>query len=83
MALESIRLGEKIAERIEADRRAAQEMEFGEFHLLDTLESHSHLPVGPLLQAVVGAFRQFSSDSDQQDNITLGDCAVPRLEPVS
>jgi len=28
VALESIRLGEKIAERIEADRRAAQEMEF-------------------------------------------------------
>jgi phosphoserine phosphatase RsbU/P len=28
MALESIRLGEKIAERIEAERRAAQEMEF-------------------------------------------------------
>jgi len=28
VALESIRLGEKIAERIEAERRAAQEMEF-------------------------------------------------------
>jgi sigma-B regulation protein RsbU (phosphoserine phosphatase) len=28
MALESIRLGEKIAERIEAERRAAQEMEY-------------------------------------------------------
>src|SRR6516165_7179172 len=28
VALESIRLGEKIAERIEAERRAAQELEF-------------------------------------------------------
>src|SRR5262249_16111968 len=37
LALESIRLGEKVAERIEAERRAAQEMEFArqvQTHLL-------------------------------------------------
>ena len=45
--------------------------EFGESHLLDTLGSNSHLPVGPLLQAVVGAVQQFSSGSEQQDDITL------------
>jgi sigma-B regulation protein RsbU (phosphoserine phosphatase) len=44
--------------------------EFGESHLLDTLGRHSHLPVGPLLQAVVGAVQQFSSGSEQQDDIT-------------
>jgi serine phosphatase RsbU (regulator of sigma subunit) len=43
--------------------------EFGESHLLDTLASHSHLPVKSLLQAVVGAVQQFSSE--QQDDITL------------
>jgi sigma-B regulation protein RsbU (phosphoserine phosphatase) len=45
--------------------------EFGESHLLDTLGTHSSLPVGPLLQAVVGAVQQFSSGSEQQDDITL------------
>jgi len=45
--------------------------EFGTSRLLDTLASHSHLPVVPLLQAVVGAIQQFSSGSDQQDDITL------------
>jgi sigma-B regulation protein RsbU (phosphoserine phosphatase) len=45
--------------------------EFGASRLLETLVSHSHLPVVPLLQAVVGAARQFSSGSDQQDDITL------------
>jgi phosphoserine phosphatase RsbU/P len=44
--------------------------EFGESHLLDTLGKHSHLAVGPLLQAVVGAVQQFSSGSEQQDDIT-------------
>ena len=44
--------------------------EFGESHLLDTLGSHSHLPVEPLLQAIVGAVRKFSSGSEQQDDIT-------------
>jgi len=43
--------------------------EFGESHLLDTLGRHSDLPVGSLLQAVVGAVQQFSSGS-QQDDIT-------------
>jgi serine phosphatase RsbU (regulator of sigma subunit) len=44
--------------------------EFGESHLLDTLDRHSHLSVGALLQAVVGAVQQFSSGSEQQDDIT-------------
>jgi hypothetical protein len=30
-----------------------------------------HLPGASLLQPVVGAFQQFSSGSDQQDDITL------------
>ncbi len=45
--------------------------EFGESRLLDTLESNSRLPVGRLLQAVVEAVQQFSSGSEQQDDITL------------
>jgi sigma-B regulation protein RsbU (phosphoserine phosphatase) len=45
--------------------------EFGESHLLDTLKSHAHLPVGPLLQAVVAAVQQFGGGSEQQDDITL------------
>ena len=45
--------------------------EFGESHLLDTLSSHSHLSVGPLLQAVVGAVQQFGRGSEQQDDITV------------
>ena len=44
--------------------------EFGESLLLDTLESRSHLPVEPLLQAVVGAVQRFSGGSEQQDDIT-------------
>ncbi len=44
--------------------------EFGESHLLDTLGSHSHLRVVPLLQAVVGAVQQFSTGREQQDDIT-------------
>jgi phosphoserine phosphatase RsbU/P len=45
--------------------------EFGECHLLDTLKSHSDLPVPLLLQAVVGAVQQFSGGSEQQDDITV------------
>jgi len=45
--------------------------EFGASRLLDTLGSHSHLPAVPLLEAVVGAVRQFSGGSEQQDDITL------------
>jgi serine phosphatase RsbU (regulator of sigma subunit) len=44
--------------------------EFGNSHLLDALESNSHLPVEPLLQALVGAVRKFSGGSEQQDDIT-------------
>ncbi len=49
----------------------ADEEEFGASRLLDTLASHSHLPVEPLLQTVVAAVQQFSGGSDQQDDITL------------
>jgi serine phosphatase RsbU (regulator of sigma subunit) len=45
--------------------------EFGASRLLDTLFSHSHLPVGSLLQAVVDAVQQFRSGNEQQDDITL------------
>jgi serine phosphatase RsbU (regulator of sigma subunit) len=45
--------------------------EFGESRLLDTVVSHSDLHAEPLLQAVVAAVQQFSSGSDQQDDITL------------
>jgi len=45
--------------------------EFGESRLLETIKSHSHLPVGSLLEAVVGVVQQFSRGSDQQDDITL------------
>ena len=45
--------------------------EFGESRLLATLGSNFHLPVGPLLQAIVEAVQQFSSGSEQQDDITL------------
>ena len=45
--------------------------EFGESHLLDTLRSHTDLPVGPLLHAVVAAVQRFSGGNDQQDDITL------------
>jgi sigma-B regulation protein RsbU (phosphoserine phosphatase) len=49
----------------------AEGEEFGERRLLDTLRSHSHFPVTLLLQAVVSAVQQFSSGSEQQDDITL------------
>ena len=49
----------------------AEGEEFGASRLLDTLKSHAHLPVGPLLQAVVAAVQQFSGGSEQQDDITL------------
>ena len=108
ITLENIRLAEKMAERMEADRRVAREMEiarevqarlfprkspamktleytggciparavgahgeeFGESRLVDTLRSYCHLPMGPLLQAVVGAVQQFSA-GEQQDDITI------------
>jgi sigma-B regulation protein RsbU (phosphoserine phosphatase) len=44
--------------------------EFGVSRLLDTVRCNCHLPVGALLQAIVGAVQQFS-DGDQQDDITL------------
>lgn len=46
------------------------EEEFGVSRLLDTVRCHCHLPVGALLQAIVGAVQQFSG-GDQQDDITL------------
>jgi sigma-B regulation protein RsbU (phosphoserine phosphatase) len=49
--------------------------EFDESRLLDTLESNSSLPVGPLLQAVVEAVQQFSNGSEQQDDITRAEQA--------
>jgi sigma-B regulation protein RsbU (phosphoserine phosphatase) len=49
----------------------AEGEEFGASHLLNTLKSHAHLPVDPLLQAVVAAVQQFSGGSEQQDDITL------------
>src|SRR5262249_43202769 len=52
------------------EARSAEGEEFGETRLLDTLRSHCHLPVAHLLQAVVGAVRQFTS-GEQQDDITL------------
>jgi sigma-B regulation protein RsbU (phosphoserine phosphatase) len=44
--------------------------EFGECRLLDTLQSRSNLPVGPLLEAIIEAVQQFSG-GEQQDDITL------------
>ena len=44
--------------------------EFGEYHLLETVAQHSHLQVGPLLQALVEEVQQFSSGREQQDDIT-------------
>ncbi len=44
--------------------------EFGQSRLLDTLGRHSHLSAEPLLQAVVGTARKFSSGGEQQDDIT-------------
>jgi serine phosphatase RsbU (regulator of sigma subunit) len=52
------------------EARSAEGEEFGESRLLDTLRCHCQLPVGPLLQAVVGAVQQFTS-GEQQDDITL------------
>ena len=45
--------------------------EFGESHLVQTVESYSRLPVKSLLQNVVSAVQQFSGGSEQQDDITL------------
>ncbi len=52
------------------EARSAEGEEFGESRLVDTLRSYCHLPVGPLLQAVVGAVQQFSA-GEQQDDITM------------
>lgn len=52
------------------EARSAEGEEFGESRLIDTLCSNSHLPVGPLLQTVVGAVQRFSA-GEQQDDITL------------
>jgi serine phosphatase RsbU (regulator of sigma subunit) len=52
------------------EARGADGEEFGEARLLDTLRSYGHLPVGPLLQAVVGAVKEFTN-GEQQDDITL------------
>jgi sigma-B regulation protein RsbU (phosphoserine phosphatase) len=45
--------------------------EFGESHLVQTLESYSNLPVKSLLQHVVIAVQQFSGGNEQHDDITL------------
>ena len=52
------------------EAQSAEGEEFGESRLLGTLRSHCHLPVGSLLQAVVGAVQQFTH-GEQQDDITL------------
>lgn len=44
--------------------------EFGESGLLDALANRRHLPAGELLQGVIGAVRQFSGGT-QQDDITM------------
>jgi serine phosphatase RsbU (regulator of sigma subunit) len=44
--------------------------EFDVSRLLDTVRCHCQLPVGELLQAIVGAVQKFSV-GDQQDDITL------------
>lgn len=44
--------------------------EFGERRLLDTLRSHSHLPVAELLKRVVSVVQQFGG-REQQDDVTL------------
>jgi serine phosphatase RsbU (regulator of sigma subunit) len=58
------------------EARSAEGEEFGESRLLDTLRRHCHLPVKPLLEAVVKAVEQFSG-GEQLDDIHVGDCAVP------
>jgi phosphoserine phosphatase RsbU/P len=52
------------------EARSADGEEFGESRLVDTLRSYCHLPVGPLLRAVVEAVQQFSA-GEQQDDITM------------
>jgi sigma-B regulation protein RsbU (phosphoserine phosphatase) len=49
----------------------ADGQEFGEAPLLDSLRSNFLLPVEGILQAVVEAVQQFSSGSEQQDDVTL------------
>jgi phosphoserine phosphatase RsbU/P len=44
--------------------------EFGEIRLVETLRAQRHLPVASLLEAIVGAVREFSP-GDQADDITL------------
>lgn len=52
------------------EARSADGEEFGECRLIDILQNSCHLPVSSLLQAVVGAVRQFTG-GEQQDDITL------------
>lgn len=52
------------------EARNADGEEFGESRLVDILQSSCHLPVGSLLQVIVGAVRQFTA-GEQQDDITL------------
>jgi GAF domain-containing protein len=69
VALETIRLGENIAERIEAERRAAQEMEFAR-RLLQALRRYARLPVEQMLEAVGKEVREFNG-GQPQDDLTL------------
>jgi sigma-B regulation protein RsbU (phosphoserine phosphatase) len=52
------------------EARSTDGEEFGESRLVDTVRNYCHLPVEPLLQAVVAAVQQFSG-GEQQDDITL------------
>ena len=52
------------------EAQSADGEEFGETRLLETLRNSCHLPVQPLIQAVVEAVQQFTG-GEQQDDITL------------
>src|SRR5262249_46036501 len=52
------------------EARSADGEEFGEARLVDILRNYCHLPVKPLLQAVIAAVQQFTG-GEQQDDITL------------
>lgn len=52
------------------EARNANGEEFGESSLIAILCSYGHLPVGPLLQAVVGTVQRFSA-SEQEDDSTM------------
>ena len=52
------------------EARSADGEEFGESRLVDILRNCCHLPVEPLLQAVIAAVQQFTG-GEQQDDITL------------